>query len=183
MVRLGRSQAFLILATVAPVVGILVVLLAPPPQYGYLVEQAFLLVFALAALVAARARPTGAILGYCTLALGPMGAMIARYEVLVGGFNPWIFTPHLGIMIVAWATRDERAAWFYGLVAWAVSGWYGLLCNDVGQSGWAMITSAIVAVLAVWWIDDRNIQRAIEKTEIIQDGLDFITEIFDGRQN
>lgn len=182
MVRLEkRGRRFLKLATLVPMLGIIVVLLAPPPKAGYLPEQAFLLLLALGALVVSRAKPSWAAWAYCALALGPVGAMVARYEVLCGGFNPWVLTPHLGIVVVTLTTRSEPGVFSYSLLAWAAAGVYGWLCNDPGQAGWGMMLTAVVSLCSAWWLDDEAVRGAVEKVGMIERGLSDLLENLDGQ--
>ena len=172
--EMQRRVTFWALALV-PTLGLFVNTIFPPEKYGYIQEQALLIIWALVAVGLVRVTVNGATIFYCSFALVPVGMMLKHY----GDFSPLVFVPLLGVALVTLLTRNERAIVMYGPVALISSVIFGVLVDDLGLGGALAFLSGALTACALWWTQAYNLKAQLmeigDRQENIDRGLNRIT--------
>jgi len=148
-----REIIALNIMVLVPATGLVVNLIWPPEQHGYIVEMSLLLVLALGAMWLSFHAPRMAMLLYSTFALLPVGAMLEYWMEISDGFSVLALIPVLGIWMVAFATRHYLTTLIYGIIAFCASAIYGNIDGDLGQAGALVFVSALVTFWALRWVE------------------------------
>jgi len=164
-----RAPAVTLWAFLAvPVLGLLINTIAPPESNGYIQELSLLIAVALVALRLTQTTANGAVFLYCSLALVPVGVMLARY----GDTSLLVLTPLFGIALVTLLTRDEHAVVGYGPIALIASLIFGVAVDDLGLGGALAFLSGGLTGCALWWTQDCNLKSELEEIQARQKDTD-----------
>lgn len=175
------ARLTLFLGALIPAAGLAVNQLFPPEHYGYLSEQALLLLFALAAWLLYRTSINAALFFWCASTQLPILAMIEYSYLHTGDWSVFILTPWVGLLIIGLVLKDKKTTSVFIGVALVANCTVGIICKDISQAGALCVLTLVTGLPLLAWCDtEAQKQAAIKKVEIIQRGLDGILETCSG---
>lgn len=163
-VWLKQHVAFITLLAcmVVPAIGWMVNTIWPAQNYGYLNEQALLVVLALGVLVLYWTSPGAAVFLFFSGALLPVGSMLQYQQEHGGGWSVFVLAPLVGVLLVATLARCQRATIIYGFVALIANFVTGAIYNDVGQAVALCLLSTATTVAAARWVQETSAEGQLD---------------------